>query len=107
MSKLNKVLAAESINQRKALAISAGEIGTAMLLNPIELAFLNHHLDDSKGKKATSIAETMLEELSSKGLSLTISGKTYEGDEMKKHLKDMEKSWKKDTLPRMQEMGCV
>ena len=108
VSKLNKVLAAESINQRQALAIAAGEIGTAMLLNPIELAFLNHHLEgDNTDSKTTSIADTMLEELSSKGLSLTISGKTYEGDKMKKHLKEMEKSWKKDTLPRMQDMGCV
>jgi len=106
---LNKALLAENINQQKALAIAAGKIGTAMLLNPIELAFLSSYFEtkNQKKKEKTSIADNMFEELSSKGLSLTISDKTYSGAKMKKPLKEIEKSWLKETLPRLQDMGCL
>lgn len=100
---LNKVLATTSANQNQGLAIAAGKIGTAMLLNPIELALLNQYFD----METTSITDNMFKDLTSKGLTLTISGKTYEGDKMKKQLKNIEKIWIEDTLPRMQDLGCL
>lgn len=107
IAKLNRVLAADSANSQQALAIAAGKIGTALLLNPIELTFLNNYLENDSKIEATSAVDTIFKDFVSKGVSLTISGKTYQGDEMKTHLKDMEKSWLKETLPRIQEFGSV
>ena len=109
IGKLNRVLASENTQQRQGLAVAAGNISTAMLLNPIELTFLNSHfeMDGKEIKEGESVIDTMFNELSSKGLNLTISGKAYEGDEMKDKLKEMAKNWVEETLPRLKEMGCI